>query len=117
MYTIKKCIRFDEKTDEILKKNLEKKNNGRKKKISEADYLRQLVRCDNMEQIGLDREALIKCMRVLSGCGNNLNQIAHNMNMDIYTESDARELRQCMADVAAIREQIREVIKAVFNVR
>lgn len=114
MYTIKKCIRFDSKTDAILKLNLERKNSGGKKKMSEADYLRQLVQRDHMEQIGIDRDALGKCIRVLAGCGNNLNQIAHNMNMDIYTHEDARKLRRCMKEVTDIREQIRKLMKNIF---
>lgn len=113
-YTINKFFRFDEKTDAVLKHLVEKENETSNRKISESQYVRELiVRCGH-EQMGVPKNTLVKMSRVLAGCGNNINQIAHNVNMDIYTYEDVVELRKCIDDIAESKELLRRLLSELY---
>lgn len=107
-------LRLDQKTDELLQRNLDRTNEQRKKKINQSEYVRQLICRDNLEQLGIDKSDLMKCVRSLAGLGNNVNQIAHNMNSGIYTIEDLENLRSCMADIAQMRMDISKLLKYIF---
>lgn len=107
-------LRLDQKTDELLQRNLDRTNEQRKKKINQSEYVRQLICRDNLEQLGIDKSDLMKCVRSLAGLGNNVNQIAHNMNSGIYTIEDLENLRSCMADIGQMRMDISKLLKYIF---
>lgn len=107
-------LRLDAKINQILENNLETRNKQLKKKMNQSEYVRQLICRDNLEQIGFDKETLLSCIRVLAGLGNNVNQIAHNMNSEIYTLSDLEQLRVCLRDIADIKKQILTLMKEMF---
>lgn len=107
-------IRLDQKTNQMLEHNLETRNKQLKKKMNQSEYVRQLICRDNQEQIGFDKEKLLSCVRVLAGLGNNVNQIAHNMNSEIYTMRDLESLRTCLGDIADIKKQIMILMKEMF---
>lgn len=107
-------LRLDQKTDELLQRNLDRTNEQRKKKINQSEYVRQLIFRDNLEQLGIDKSDLMKCVRSLAGLGNNVNQIAHNMNSGIYTIEDLENLRSCMADIGQMRMDISKLLKYIF---
>ena len=105
-------LRLDQKTDELLQRNLDRTNEQRKKKINQSEYVRQLICRDNLEQLGIDKFDLMKCVRSLAGLGNNVNQIAHNSG--IYTIEDLENLRSCMADIGQMRMDISKLLKYIF---
>lgn len=107
-------LRLDKKTDELLQHNLDRANEQRKKKINQSEYVRQLICRDTQEQLGIDKADFITCMRTLAGLGNNINQIAHNMNSGIYTIEDLENLRSCMADITQMRMDISKLLKYIF---
>jgi hypothetical protein len=112
-YTVKKTIRLDQHACELMNKNMSKKyGDGR---VTESEYIRSLIYADNIENADFDKKQFIKMRRVLAGCGNNLNQIAHKMNMDIYTQADKVKLMSCMDDVRNIRRQLDVMIKRLFE--
>lgn len=116
-YTKRKEFRLDEKTLNILKRNLEKRNLAVKKKMSESEYIRELIINDNFERLtfGVDKSSYGKIMRILSGLGNNVNQIAHKMNMDIFDKNDIEELRRTREEIIKFRKVVNELIIAVRN--
>lgn len=107
-------LRLDERSNNMLRANLSKKNQQLKKKINQSEYVRQLICRDNQEQLGFDKENLISCTRTLAGLGNNVNQLAHSMNADMFTENDLKQLRKCMEDIAAMRMIIATLQKELF---
>ena len=84
-----KCYRFDDRTLDILKKNIESRNEqlADRNKMNEAAYIRDLIHRDNMDNIGIDRAEFIGMNKKLAGMGNNLNQIAHRLNSNEYSAS------------------------------
>lgn len=116
-YTINKIFRFDENTVGILKKNVEKRNKAVKKKISESEYVRNLILKDNFEQltVGVDREAYGDMIRIMAGIGNNLNQIAHKMNMDIYDKTDIETIKDTKEQMLDIKALLQEVVTSLRN--
>ena len=64
--------------------------------------------------MGVPKNTLVKMSRVLAGCGNNINQIAHNVNMDIYTYEDVVELRKCIDDIAESKELLRRLLSELY---
>jgi hypothetical protein len=112
-YTVKKTIRLDMHACEMMSSNISKKyGDGR---VTESEYIRSLIYGDNIENADFDKKEFIKIRRVLAGCGNNLNQIAHRMNMDIYTVEDRAALNGCMEDVRMVRQELDEMIKRLFE--
>lgn len=107
-------VRVDCKTYEILQTNIEKKNQQLKKKLNTSEYIRQLIARDSMEEFGIDREKLTHSIRVLAGLGNNINQIAHNMNMDIYNLNDKENLEKGLNEIQDIKFCIMEIVKKLF---
>jgi hypothetical protein len=106
-YEVIKSIRMDDATLSIMKRNMEKEQMiSNKKKISEATYIRDLIHRDYMDKIGIDRGEFIKALRVLSGMGNNINQIAHRVNMDIYTGYDVKQLEDFMQQLNEIKSDL-----------
>lgn len=113
-YNLSKCFRFDKKTDETLKNLLKIANEKEKRKVSESELLRQIIMQAKQEQMGIPKKKLTKMSRDMAGCGNNINQIAHRVNMDMYSFEDIRSLRNCMSDIAEIRKQLTELMKELY---
>ncbi len=116
-YTINKIFRFDEKCVLILKKNVEKRNRANKKKISESEYVRSLILQDNFEQstFTLDKKTYSDMVRTLAGLGNNINQIAHKMNMDIFDKTDIEEVKNASVQIEEMRYKLNELLIAFRN--
>lgn len=108
-YTMQKVLRMDTGTNELLKKNVQNRKLQRKKYLSESGYIRELIYRDSMEDIGIDKEEFKKLMRIMVGCGNNLNQIAHNMNMDIFSANDVGEIRRCIEEIEVMKKEIKKL--------
>ena len=116
-YTIQKPFRIDPETNELLKKNVQKRKLQRKKYLSESGYIRELICRDSIEEIGIDKEEFKKLMRIMVGCGNNLNQIAHNMNMDIFSADDMNEVKKCIEEIEAMKKEIKKIQNLLFTKR
>lgn len=116
-YTSYKKFRIDSTTNNVLKRNVEKRNKATKKKISESEYIRNLILKDNFEQltVGVDREAYGDMVRILAGIGNNLNQIAHKMNMDIYDKTDIETIKDIKEQMLDIKALLQEVVTSLRN--
>lgn len=116
-YTVSKIFRFDEKCVLILKKNVDKQNKANKKKISESEYIRNLILKDNFEQVTftLDKKTYSDMVRTLAGLGNNINQIAHKMNMDIYDKNDIEEVKRASEQIEEMRNKLDELFIAYKN--
>lgn len=112
-----KCIRMDAATLELLQKNLEKINEqseqANKKKINESAYIRDLIHRAHQENLGFSTDEFAKISRTLAGIGNNINQIAHNTNMQVYNQYDAEKLREGLSTLADIKQQLAEIRKKV----
>lgn len=113
-YNISKCFRFDKKTSELLSHLVEQDNKHNIKKKSESEYLRELIKRSAREDMGLPKETFVKMARTMAGCGNNINQIAHRVNTDIYTIEDVRLLRECIKDIADIRRKLSELTETLY---
>lgn len=114
-YTIQKLLRIDAGTDELLKSNVRKRKSQRKKYLSESGYIRELIYRDSMEEIGIDREEFKKLMRIMIGCGNNLNQIAHCMRMDIFSADDIAEIKRCVKEINHMKQEIKKVESLLYE--
>lgn len=114
-YTIQKLLRIDAGTDELLKSNVRKRKSQRKKYLSESGYIRELIYRDSMEEIGIDREEFKKLMRIMIGCGNNLNQIAHCMRMDIFSADDIAEIKRCVKEINYMKQEIKKVESLLYE--
>ncbi len=103
-----KIFRFDENTLSLLQNNVEKYNN-----ITASEYIRELIRRDAAEKVnGIRREDFTDIRRQLAGIGNNLNQIAHRMNMEIISQYDIDEVikaAECIADLKDLINQMYEI--------
>ena len=116
-YTISKLFRFDEKCNAILKGNIEKRNIAAKKKITESEYIRNLIIQDNFEQatFNIDKKTYSDMVRILAGLGNNINQIAHKMNMDIYDKDDIEEVKRASNEIEKLRNKLDQLYIAIKN--
>ena len=112
-YKIQKCFRFDEKTEAILRQLIDEERLFTNKNISESEYVRRIIKRFNQERIGVPKDVIIKMSRDVAGCGNNLNQIAHRVNMDIYTYDDVVQLRKCITEVAELRKNLQELLSKI----
>ena len=86
--TIEKHYRFDCSTDNMLQELLERKES----KVSESEYVRELIRRDYSASIGIDPSDLVVIKRQLIGIGRNINQIAHCFNAGQYGVVDLSRL-------------------------
>lgn len=109
-YIIRKTFRFDEGTEDMLKETLQKINSSRKKKLSESEYLRQLIASSFAGEKGISRDDIIAMKKTFAGIGNNINQIAHRMNMAIYTPEDTIKLSRCIDEVVLARHAIERLL-------
>lgn len=108
---------IDDKCLSILERNLEKRNKANKKKISRSEYIRNLILQDNFEQatFTLDKKTYSDMVRTLAGLGNNINQIAHKMNMDIYDKNDIEEVKRASDQIEEMRNKLDELFIAYKN--
>lgn len=113
-YTVNKCYRFDQKTDDILKKMLSNANSNKKRKMSETELVREIIRRAYQEESGIPKDAFIKMGRDLSGMGNNLNQLAHKINADMFSYKDLLDLRKCMEEVNYLRMTVKELTASMY---
>ena len=58
-------------------------------------------------------DEFVKISRTLAGIGNNINQIAHNTNMEVYSQYDAEKLLEGLSTLADIKKQLAEIRKKV----
>lgn len=108
-YTIIKSIRLDKTSLANMKKNMEVLGME-----NESEYIRYLIQNDMLDRLNFDKKEFMKIRRDIAGAGNNLNQIAHNMNMNIYSSVDRDELDRCIEDVREIKSQLEKMIKELF---
>ena len=113
-YNVQKCLHFDKKTNEVLRVLTEAEARNRNKRVTESEYVRTLLMQAKQEQMGIPKNTLTKMSRDMAGCGNNINQIAHRVNMDMYTLDDVRSLRKCMDDISEIRRLLSELMKELY---
>lgn len=116
-YTNNKIFRFDDNCLKVLKKNVEKINKANKKKITESEYIRGLILRDDFEQrtFMLDLDTYKDMVRDLAGLGNNINQIAHKMNMDIFDKSDINDVKNASKQIEEMRYKLDELLVAFRN--
>ena len=73
--------------------------------MNESAYIRDLIHRVHQENIGFSTDEFAKISRTLAGIGNNINQIAHNTNMQVYNQYDAEKLREGLSTLADIKRQ------------
>lgn len=103
---IRKEYRFDEETDAALKQAVREINDDKNVKITESEYLRDLILRDRMDKMGVDRASFADIQRQLRGIGINVNQIAHRFNTGFYDMYDIEDLKHYMEEISNIKEQI-----------
>lgn len=109
--TIEKHYRFDQSTDDMLQELLAKTDS----KISESEYIRDLIRREYSSHIGIDGADLIIIKRQLVGIGRNINQIAHCFNAGQYGAVDLSKLDQPLADVTAMKQAVEDMQIIFYN--
>ena len=104
-------IRIDERLLKILRHNLSKRNNMTRRSISMSEYIRNLILKDNFDQLtfGVDKEAYGEIMRVLSGMGNNLNQITYSMNRGLFKEEYICEIKRITEVLCDMQEKTQDL--------
>lgn len=110
---ISKLFRFDEDTDQILKKLVKKKNENRDKRssaVTESSYVRDLIHKDYVTELGFDIDEFLRLKRVLTGIGININQIAHKYNAGIARKSDLISLETEMVMLNDMQQKLNEMI-------
>jgi predicted DNA-binding protein len=112
-YNVIKSFRLDDFTYERLLENMKKDGD-----VSESEYIRKLILNDSAEKIKFNKNDFFNVKRILAGCGNNLNQIAHRLNMDMaFTEYDNAELKKCEMEIKEMRKRLDELAKELVNAR
>ncbi len=106
---IRKEYRFDDETERRLTYNMTEVNRERKDKITESEYIRDLIRRDYLEHLGIDKKWIIDINRQLVGLGTNVNQIAHRFNSGLYDMYDIDRLEEALKDIREIREFVRSL--------
>lgn len=109
--TIEKHYRFDCSTDNMLQELLERKES----KVSESEYVRELIRREYSASIGIDPSDLVVIKRQLIGIGRNINQIAHCFNAGQYGVVDLSRLDQPLADVTAMKQAVEDMQIIFYN--
>lgn len=98
---IRKAYRFDTETEAMLTANMQ-----HMEKMSESEYIRDLIRRDHTEHLGISASDLIVMKRQLIGIGTNINQIAHHINAGDYYMASPEALEQALDEVADIKKWI-----------
>lgn len=116
-YTKKKVFRIDERCEQILRKNVEKLNKTSDRKITESEYLRELIKYDNLEKrtYGIDTVFLHNMYRVLFPISNNLNQIAHRINTGMIDQKDINKIKDMEELIEIIEDELRTLVIAFRN--
>lgn len=110
-----KCYRMDDDTLKILDSNIDRINSQRsgKKKINEAAYIRDLIHRDYQAALGFSSDEFLTISRILAGVGNNINQIAHNTNNQVFSPYDASHLQEGLNTLSEIKNILVEIRKRV----
>lgn len=95
----------------MLQELLERKES----KVSESEYVRELIRRDYSASIGIDPSDLVVIKRQLIGIGRNINQIAHCFNAGQYGVVDLSRLDQPLADVTAMKQAVEDMQIIFYN--
>ena len=109
-----KCYRIDDDTLKLLACNLERQNGkSNKKKMTEAAYIRDLIHRDYQNSLGFSSDDFTKISRILAGIGNNINQIAHNTNMQVFNSYDVQQLNDGLQTIYDMKKLLAEIRKRV----
>lgn len=100
--TVEVHYRFTEKTANTIKKKSEAAG------LSMTEYITRLIHSD-LEP--MEKDTLAKIYKELSAIGNNINQIAHKMNMDIFDSKDIDMLNGFKKDLLQFRMDIGDMRK------
>lgn len=114
-YTFKKCIRFDSETEQRLKKLVSDYRAKYNCKISESEFMRNLIYRDMIENIGINKNEFLSLNRNIAGACNNLNQIAHHVNSGFITVDDRVELENCISKIFEMKILLNQIIKILYN--
>lgn len=108
--SIQKNFRFDETTANVLSRKSEKL------KLSESEYLRQLIMSDSeVKAYLLLKEDISKIMIEIIRIGNNINQIAHAANLMYVTKEDFKAMREFENKLFWLRGDLQNVLFDMKN--
>lgn len=99
---IVKVYRFDIKTANTIKKRAETAG------VSESEFVRRLINSD-LEPI--EKDTLQSMQRQLAGMANNINQIAHRMNMEIFDKCDMELIEEYKTAMMELKMEISKLRK------
>ena len=71
--------------------------------VSMTEYITRLIHSD-LEPI--EKDTLKNIYKELAAIGNNINQIAHKMNMDIFDTKDIKMLENFKMDILGFKSDI-----------
>lgn len=101
-----KVVRLDKKTKDFLETDA-----GGSRKYSA--YIRRLIEMNHINLLGIDKSEFMSLRRTLIGIGTNINQIAHNVNSNQFTDSDYLELKKMYSEVQLLRKKMEEVLNVL----
>lgn len=95
--------RFDDKTSNTIKKKAAESH------LSESEYIRRLI---NSDTTPVEKDILNKIMHYVAYMGNNINQIAHQLNLGMFDNCDIDKIEdfkvalyEFKIELAKIREK------------
>lgn len=94
--------RFDKDTADTIEKKAASIG------VSKTEYITRLVHSDN---IPIEKDLLQKIYREISAIGNNINQIAHKANMNMYDVNDIEKIEEFKISLYEFKYEISKVRK------
>jgi len=89
--------RLDDKTADTIRKKAEAAG------VTMTEYITALVNSDLEPS---EKDSLKKIYRELAAIGNNINQIAHKANMNMYDKKDMDLLAEFQSDILQFKMEI-----------
>jgi len=100
--TVRLDFRFTSQTANTIKKKSELAG------VTMTEYITRLIHSD-LEPI--EKDTLRGIYKELAAIGNNINQIAHKMNMDIFDENDMQLITDFKTNILEFKLAIAEMRK------
>ena len=116
-YTSRFIFRIDENCLSVLKKNVEERNKKFNIKITESEYIRNLILQDNYESAtaSIDKSACVGMLDDLNIMSEEINNIAHKINMGINDKADIKIIIKHNERLCLMTKMLEKLTDAVRN--